>query len=533
MLTWLKQKLWLVVVWLRPPPKVPPHDKAEKLSPGVQPSKPWPRSAPPDLEPQPISIPPPSLEVGWTQPVPPEQHPQANRSVRRRLNALERARRRHDKFVTPQGTPPVHKHHERAPSVPAPEPAPPVVPEPEIPSAELLISDTHFAGGDEDVLYKEAEFYGEYNFRDTILDQLERYFVYLRRMKKNAPDVYALYRQVGAILIPYCSIMPDWACGRAEDEKRKPLTKMPELSPWFKKNRPAFGCFAYGSNPVAEQRELEASEKERQKKSGKWIIVPKFMYFHKYSQAPPEVQPMSGGDIYSMSIWWDRPHDPDFKSKKAGPTEYAVFVSADGKRMEILRMCKTKMIEIMAKKKNRGQYFQIPQRCWQIPKTFRDWADDYHEDVQIHLGDIFANAMKHYEDSQYSMLRVAARKDNMTAVFSVNVRRMAYFFKDRDFVLNENGARRPVFHMVRAHERHTTKGTHAVKFHFRGEREFTWAGYQVSVTVPGRDHFMLSEFDVGVTDEYWIQKGEKTLGMKELGQKINSWIDEGVGGHHA
>jgi hypothetical protein len=255
------------------------------------------------------------------------------------------------------------------------------------------------------------------------------------------------------------------------------------------------------------------------------------MYFHKYRQAPPEVQPMSGGDIYLMSIWWDRPHDPDFKKKKAGPTEYAVFVSSDGTRLEILRTCKTKMLQVMAKRrKNKESHFLIPQRCWQIPKTFRDWADDYHEDVQVHLGSIFTNAMSHYETAQYSMVRIAARKADMTAVFSVNVRRMAYFFKDRDYVLTENGARKPVFHIVRAHERHTTTGTHAVKFHFRGEREFTWAGYQISITVPGRDHFMLPEFDVGVSDEYWIRKGEKTLGMAELGKKISGWIDSGRGG---
>ena len=47
--------------------------------------------------------------------------------------------------------------------------------------------------------------------------------------------------------------------------------------------------------------------------------------------------------------------------------------------------------------------------------------------------------------------------------------------------------------------------------HHRGEREFNWAGYQISITVPGRDHVPLQEFNVGGVDEYWIDKSESGL----------------------
>ena len=57
--------------------------------------------------------------------------------------------------------------------------------------------------------------------------------------------------------------------------------------------------------------------------------------------------------------------------------------------------------------------------------------------------------------------------------------------------------------MVRGHERNTKNGVSFVKFHFRGERHFTWAGYKVDITVPGKDHFMLPEINVGSSDEYW------------------------------
>lgn len=534
MKAWLQRTFRFVLIWFKQKPAPPSHNyEPIQTLPNPDPMQPPPFPIGGSIgERQPIKV-----EI-TEQPKPPEPepepkpHPQGNRTMRRRINALERARRKHDKFITPQGTPPTPKHIERQPQ-PENEPKPPVIVLPEVPTKEFFCVDKHHTGGGEDVLYKEAEFYGEYNFRDTILDQLDRYFIYLRRMKKNDPGSYALYKQVGAILLPYIDIHPDLATNKPDRKRHKPHTTMPKLSAWFKKNRPGFGCFVYGANPVAEKFELGESEKEKLKKTGKWITVPKFMYFNKYSKPPPEVQPMSGGDVYCMSVWWDRPHDPSYKRKAGGQTEYAVFISADGEEIQILRMCKTKYIDVLAKKHKKDNfYFKIPQRCWQIPKTFKDWADDFHEDVQIHLADIFVEAMHRYEQSQYSMIRIAAKKDDMTAVFSVNVKRMAYFFKDRDYVLTENGTRKPVFHMVRAHERETVTGKHAVKFHFRGEREFTWAGYQISITVPGRDHFMLSEFDIGTVDEYWIDKKEMKDYMMpdQVGKMIVDGIESGLGG---
>ena len=56
---------------------------------------------------------------------------------------------------------------------------------------------------DEEVLVEESELYGEFNFRDTILGQLDRYWVYLERMRKHDPDSYGFYKQLGATLVPH------------------------------------------------------------------------------------------------------------------------------------------------------------------------------------------------------------------------------------------------------------------------------------------------------------------------------------------
>ena len=135
--------------------------------------------------------------------------------------------------------------------------------------------------------------------------------------------------------------------------------------------------------------------------------------------------------------------------------------------------------------------------------------------------------MRHTENAQLSMIKVTAEKGGVAAVFSVNVHRTAYFFQDRDYHLTEGGTRKKIFHFVRPHVR--SDGV-TVKAHFRGERSFDWAGYKINITVPGRDHFVTDEFNVGASDAYWLDKDVKHVTMPELGKKLKGWMNEGVGG---
>ena len=48
----------------------------------------------------------------------------------------------------------------------------------------------------------EHDEYGEFYFRHTILDQLDRYFVILKRMKSGDKEAYDLYSQLGAYILP-------------------------------------------------------------------------------------------------------------------------------------------------------------------------------------------------------------------------------------------------------------------------------------------------------------------------------------------
>jgi hypothetical protein len=54
----------------------------------------------------------------------------------------------------------------------------------------------------------------------------------------------------------------------------------------------------------------------------------------------------------------------------------------------------------------------------------------------------------------------------------------------------------------------------------------------VKITVPGRDHFLPGEFNIGTTDEQWREPDKKYLTEPEIGQKLRKWMNEGVGGRH-
>jgi len=438
----------------------------------------------PDLVPD---LPPTTVEVS------------PNRATRRQL---ERRRRRHDKFVTPKGErlPPPAKP--KAP--PLKKPARVEVVNPDIEDATVYIKGKHHEDTQE-VLYAETEMYGEFNFRDTILQQLERYFVYLARMRKHDNSAFQFYRQYGATLLPYIKT-GSYDRGGSKSTAHEPP---PPLSDWFHQTRPAFGCFVYGADPATEQYEARTKPKRGYK-----LFVPKFMYFTKFKKPPANLQPIDGGDIYTMTIWWDRPFDPKYKSKYGVPEEFGIWVSADGKQLVALRSLDTEMIPIWSRR--RHEFFHIPQRAWRIPGDFEQWAKREGVDVQTFLTGIFLDATEQHTLTQLSMVRVAVTKDDMTATFSVNVHKMAYFFQDRDIRIADDGARRRIFHIVRAH---TRKNGAEVKFHFRGEREFNWAGYQVRITVPGRDHHNWADFDVGA-EEYDGRRDKRYLDMEHLAAEI-------------
>jgi hypothetical protein len=431
---------------------------------------------------------------------------------RDKVDELERARRRHDKFVRPNGELPVRPKRDPRPTREIkPEAAAAVAKPDDTPFIEeqslgFVAEPHHESREDGDVLFKVEEALGEFNFRDTILDQLDRYFFYLKRMKKHDSDAYGLYKRIGATILPYL------ATGAFHHTKSDPdpsykTAPIPPLPPWFRETRPTFGCYAYGTD--AETEKFEQEPDPENPKLEMW--VPKFMYFHKNKIASSDIQPMKGGDIYTLTMWWDRPSG---RMKHGIPQQVPIFVSEDGKTIIALKVRRTAMTPMRS---SRDGHFSIPSRRWEIPKEYRDWAKQHEEDIQHFLTSLFVNTINHSVNSHMSMVRIEVAKHGMMAVFSVNIRRTAYFFQDRDIEVTDRGTRKPVFHLVRPHIR---KDGSAVKMHFRGAREFTWAGYQVRITVPGFDHIDFTDLDAGLVDSSEVKSRKGYMTFPELGKEM-------------
>ena len=340
---------------------------------------------------------------------------------------------------------------------------------------------------------------GEFFFREAILDQLDYYFTCIRRLRRD-PDAFALYSRMGALLVPRPLV----------DDGDEPFIDRTRVSPWFAQTLPDFGAVFYGD--VALRREAEAKDE------GVW---PRFFYFRKYKagRAPWKIEPVHDGAVYVVTNYFDKPGQAGWKG---GPAEFAMVVGKDGS-MRLLRTRTTESVAIHHRHgRLRGRSSVIERPVWVKGGEFAaEWASQHHMSPEMHSQFLFAHATTLFELANASMIRVSVNRDDLTAVFSVNIKRTPYFFKDRDLRVNENGNRKRIFHIVRPHVRASGK---AVKLHFRGERAFEWNGYRVVITVPGKHHVDFTEMNCGLVDG---REGER-IGMEELGEVARKHIQHGA-----
>jgi len=327
-------------------------------------------------------------------------------------------------------------------------------------------------------------------------------------MKRHDPDAYGFYKQLGATLVPYIStgtnLKHDYNKKVEDIEKFKSEIVLPA---WFKQHWPTFGCLCIGINPLDEERE--------KKDLGGDLWAPKFAYFVRLGKIPWYIQPMRGGKLYLLTIWWDRPDHPKSRNKWGIPNTFPIWISDDGNTIRALKTRETSSGRIRA------------EHDWHIPYGYKEWAKQYGLTAQLHLTHLFCRVARDIEETYYSTCRVEVNKGDLTAVFGIEPHRVPYFFKDRDVTLTKHGHKERVFHVVRAHIRNGK----AVPIQYRGLKEFEWAGYHVSITIPGRDHFLLQEFNVPsiVTPNRYRKKGYQS--EPEIATWLKRKLKTGWGGY--
>jgi hypothetical protein len=279
-------------------------------------------------------------------------------------------------------------------------------------------------------------------FKTAVLDELHLYFPYLARMRKADRNTYDLYSKIGAQLLP---------------DMDTPWINMDELEPWWADHRPGFGAIAVTS--VSNVYDLEFKLK------GKGKITPKFWYFQKYELPPARIQPLRGGDVYVVTVYWDDMHDKKH-FKRGAPTEFPVLVAKDCSITVLKTLINRKIIT----RSRKGATVAIRQKAWTIHDIFKNWALENKTDVEEQLKRIFRIAANAYIASAMSMIQIRATKGPLAALFSIDVLKTPEFFADRELECDVSGRRKKIFHIVRPHSRITGAN---VRMHFRGARQFT------------------------------------------------------------
>jgi hypothetical protein len=294
--------------------------------------------------------------------------------------------------------------------------------------------------------------------KSEILDKLDDYMFFVRRMKKQNPEVYSLYKKIGASI----------AVGDLGHDRTA-------LSSSWLKSLPGFGAVFITTPPLADS------------------VHPKFIYYRKYEKQPRSVQWVNHGSVYLCGVYFD---ERNLKLETGGLVEFAVQVLPDG-TVNLLRskIAETQVIAAAKRGAWKGHTTKITHSRWGVDPKVKDWAADNDEAPAQMLPWFFKWAVNAHEWNSTSLIRVACTKGGVTAAFAVDYQIMPGFFRDRD---TAGKKKRPIFHVVRTHQRRLPNGdVIPVKMHFAGLRRFVWNGYDVLVTVPGKHHADLAAISVG------------------------------------
>lgn len=338
------------------------------------------------------------------------------------------------------------------------------------------------------VIRPRAERYPAMRLRQDILNQLDKYQVYVKRLKRYDRETYETYRRLGAYVVDR-SQRVDSYLGNKESRRGG-------LSGSFLRMLPGFGGVAY----TIGADEHHAHDKDDYDP----YIACRFSFFTKVTRVAPGVQLLNSGTTYRLRFYWDDKIAMSelIEGRDRGFSQDMLVNIDDDGTVRPLRVLKNHPQQIRHKQGVlRGSTTTIHHQRWALP-NFGDeknpWCRKYkvsREDFLIELFVLTANSW--ITGAQQSMIRVTATKDNIVMPFVVDALKTPQFFADRDKVITQSGRAAPIFHVVRTHER---RGR-AIKMHFAGLRDFQWNGYQVKITVPGKDHLVHDEFPGGVRED--------------------------------
>lgn len=331
-----------------------------------------------------------------------------------------------------------------------------------------------------------VERYEALRLRRDILNQLDKYQVYVKRLKRYDREMYETYRRLGAYVVDREQMIDTYAGNRNRGG----------LNGSFLRTLPGFGAVALGVGAD----EHHAHEKDYNDP----YIACRFSFFTKVSRVAPGVQLLNSGTVYRLRHYWDdKIAVPEILPgrDRGFSQDILVNVAEDG-TVRPLRLLRSVPQTIRHKQGVlKGSMTTVHHHRWALPDLGDEnnlWCRKYKVSREDFLVELFVMTANWWiTGAQQSMIRVTATKNNVVMPFVVDALKTPQFFADREKVITPSGRTAPIFHIVRTHER---RGR-AIKMHFAGLRQFQWNGYQVKITVPGKDHLVHDEFPGGVIED--------------------------------
>ena len=325
-----------------------------------------------------------------------------------------------------------------------------------------------------------------------LLDNLGDYIEAVKTLKHHSPDAYNYYRQVGGGIGSsdkgtYLDELPT----RWKDRSSRPGMVMTHLPSNM------------GQNDVGVLQMSKPEDEEDEK------VYPVFIYLmkHRYVQG---VQ-FTNTDTYECTILYRNGN----KSEVLAAIPFYVAVDEDNNISVLLCQVPVEL----TKGKARGQ---VVGTRWVVPQVLKDLSKDHNSTPKAVARDIFLCAANFGEQVGMGLL-VRAKKDGYCAAFAIDLLRTPYFFKGRDKTVTSWGRTKPIFHIVRTHQRKTGS---IVKTHFRGLRRFMWLGYDVIVSMPGLHHSLPTHLNITAHEGDDPMLGlDERLTSKEVGERVAAHLD--------
>lgn len=335
---------------------------------------------------------------------------------------------------------------------------------------------------------------GVHYYLGDLLDNMDHYMRVMKEIKKWNPDDYDWFSRIGAPVISSDGL-------RYTGE-----------SPHLRK----------GHFPARMGSHINAEYLHEEK-----VIYLGFLSFIKM-RFIPGVQ-YSNHNIYAGVFYWD---DMKGKYKTVIGEPFYIAVSESG-NIEVLRALH-ESYEVPKKRRKRGRR-GIPVQRWRIPSSLRmikeHWEKTHDEKTTLQaVAQHFFHACYNTHEASHRGLQVKVQKDGVSCLFAIDMLRTPYFFKDRIKVKTESGKTKPIFHIVKTHQRKNQRPDSFVRTHFRGLQEFNWVGYDVKIILPTRSLFGFDSVaeDAEVINE---QAGDFCT-SRQAGDKLAKYLKAGRKNEH-